>query len=373
MAAMGTRERRTASEGSAVAEPETAPRQEAAIARDALSPAVVTRMKEGAGNAAVARMLSGAGASGRPVLARELDFTLLARQIHTAVDGLGTDEDAIYAALGQLNRDATATATLASTYLAAYGESLEEALRDDLSGSELTRALGLLGTATAAAPVNGTTPPAAIAPETTATTPSHPPARQLQMDLASGEAVLSEAFGTIKRIVPGSIQILEQAAFQAAYDRIYGAGPYSWAAYVAPTYGNLNGFADAGVNYINRSTAGLHTVVHEMLHNNTAADWRAVVGSRWDEGTTEVLTQIACARVSEPAPVCYPGESPVVREALAQGLPQDDLTSAYLTGGAQAKVAGWVDANCTENWAAVKGHMEAQDWAAARAGLRHRA
>ena len=76
------------------------------------------------------------------------------------------------------------------------------------------------------------------------------------------------------------------------------------------------------MNYINRASAGLHTIVHEMLHNNTAADWRGVVGSRWDEGTTEVLTQEACAKVAEPAPVCYPGESPVVREAIAQGLPQ---------------------------------------------------
>jgi hypothetical protein len=314
----------------------------------------------GASNAAVARMLLGR------VVARELDYAALAARVHTAVDGLGTDEDAVYAALGELNHDPGATAQLARAYLAAYGETLESAIRDDFSGDELARALGLLGSTNGGAP-----PPAGTVAPVTTELPRHP-APQLPMDLTTGQAVLSGAFGEIKSITAGTIQILDQAAFQAAYDRIYGAGPYSWTAYVAPRYGSLNGFAYDGVNYINRASAGLHTVVHEMLHNNTAADWRGVVGSRWDEGTTEVLTQDACARVAEPAPVCYPGESPVVREAIAQGLSQDDLTSAYLTGGAQAKVADWVDAHCTENWAAIKAHMEANDWAAARAGLRRR-
>ena len=64
------------------------------------------------------------------------------------------------------------------------------------------------------------------------------------------------------------------------------------------------------MNYINTGSAGLHTVVHEMLHNNTAADWTDFVGSRFNEGTTEVLTQEACAKLKVDAPVCYPGESP---------------------------------------------------------------
>jgi hypothetical protein len=136
-----------------------------------------------------------------------------------------------------------------------------------------------------------------------------------------------------------------------------------------PTYGGLNGFADKGVNYINSDSAGLHTVVHEMLHNNVAPDWRAVVGDRWDEGATEILTQVACAKVNEPAPVCYPGESPVVQVALDMGLPLADLQDAYLSGGALTKIAGWADKNCKENWAGIKGHMQAKDWAAAKAAL----
>jgi len=37
-------------------------------------------------------------------------------------------------------------------------------------------------------------------------------------------------------------------------------------------------------------SAGLHTVVHEMLHNNAASDWIPAVGSRFNEGTTEIHT-----------------------------------------------------------------------------------
>ena len=213
-------------------------------------------------------------------------------------------------------------------------------------------------------------PDAPIAPETKKDAPEHPSPPKLQMDLASGEAVLKNAFGSIKTIVPGKIEVLDPAAFKAAYDKIYGAGQWSWDKYVVPTYGSLNGFAHEGVNYINTGSAGLHTVVHEMLHNNTAADWTDFVGSRFNEGTTEVLTQEACAKLKVDAPVCYPGESPVVRELLASGLPLADLQEAYLNGGAKDKVGKWVDENCVENWAAVKGYMEAKDWAAAKAAVK---
>jgi len=199
--------------------------------------------------------------------------------------------------------------------------------------------------------------------------PEHPPEGKSALTLAGCQKILGDAFGKTKKFVPGKIEIHDEAGFKSAYDAIYGRTQWSWDAYVVPTYGSLNGFADKGTNYINSDSAGLHTVVHEMLHNNVAPDWRGVVGDRWDEGTTEILTQVACAKASEPAPVCYPGESPVVQEALNQGLPLADLEEAYLVGGALAKVAGWADKNCKENWAAVKGYMQAKNWAAARAAL----
>ena len=199
--------------------------------------------------------------------------------------------------------------------------------------------------------------------------PAHPAPARPGFDLAGAQQILTTAFGNIKTIVPGSIQLLSQDDFQAAYDAIYGSGQYSWAKYVAPRYGNLNGFASGGVNYINRATAGLHTIVHEMLHNNCASDFIGVVGSRFNEGATEILTQMACGLFDEPAPVTYPGESPCVQAALDSGLPSTALEEAYLKGGAQQKIAAWVDTNCVLTFAEVKEKMEANDWAAARAGL----
>lgn len=200
-------------------------------------------------------------------------------------------------------------------------------------------------------------------------TPQHPAPHRPGFDLAGGQEILTKAFGDIKKVVPGSIEVLDQAAFEKAYDKIYGAGDYSWAKYVKPKYGSLNGFAYQGTNYINKASAGLHTIVHEMLHNNAAADWVGVVGSRWNEGTTEVLTKKACKLFNEPAPTCYPGESPVVEVALRHGLPEKDLEDAYFTGGAQEKVADWVDKHCVLSWAEVKAKLEANEWAAAKAGL----
>ena len=199
--------------------------------------------------------------------------------------------------------------------------------------------------------------------------PKHPAKARPGFDLAGGQEILTKAFGDVKAIVPGKIQVLDQAEFQVAYDKIYGSGPYSWDKYVKPKYGSLNGFAYDGTNYINKASAGLHTIVHEMLHNNAASDWIPTVGSRFNEGTTEILTQQACALFSEPAPVCYPNENPVVSEALKTGLPKADLAEAYLKGGAKKKVADWVDANCALPFAKVKEQMEAQNWDAAKAGL----
>ena len=228
------------------------------------------------------------------------------------------------------------------------------------------------GTATAP-PTTGTTAAPDVTPEPTKSAPEHPPAPALGMDLASGEKVLSNAFGGIKKISPGKVELLDQAAFQVAYDKIYGAGEYSWDKYVKPKFGNLEGFAHDNVNYINTGMAHLDTIVHEMLHNNVAADWRGVVEHDFDEGATEILTIAACKKLSVAFYVSYPGENSVVQAALDAGISMDDLTAAYLTGGAQAKIADFVDKNCKESFAKVKEYMAAQNWAAAKAALAKKA
>lgn len=72
------------------------------------------------------------------------DYAGLAKQIQKAIEGLGTDEDAVYAALRQCGRDATKIAALGAAYVALTGRTLEADIRDDFSGSELARALALM-------------------------------------------------------------------------------------------------------------------------------------------------------------------------------------------------------------------------------------
>jgi hypothetical protein len=195
------------------------------------------------------------------------------------------------------------------------------------------------------------------------------PKVRLGVTKKSGLYVLTAAYGDIKTMVPGKVEVLSEAKFKEAWDKIYGDTEYAWDKHVAPTTGTLNGFNYNGVSYINQDQGDLQTVVHEMLHGNVAADWDAVAGSRWDEGTTEVLTHEALAKLKMPAELRYPNEEPVVREAIAQGLPLADLTEAYLKGGAQAKIADWADKTCTSDWATIKGHMQSKSWAAAKAAL----
>jgi hypothetical protein len=74
-----------------------------------------------------------------------IDYEGLAREIHSAVSGPGTDEEAIYRALTRLRRDADAIKELESAYLRLFSEDLLKALRGDLDDEELDYAKGLLG------------------------------------------------------------------------------------------------------------------------------------------------------------------------------------------------------------------------------------
>jgi hypothetical protein len=73
-----------------------------------------------------------------------LDYVALATRIRDAIEGLGTDEDAIYAALGQLGQDATKVSALSAAYATLTGRTLDGDLDDDLSGGELARAQRLM-------------------------------------------------------------------------------------------------------------------------------------------------------------------------------------------------------------------------------------
>ena len=67
----------------------------------------------------------------------------IASEIRTAIDGLGTDEDAIFNALA--GRNSVEIAAIEAAYVAlSGGETLEASLRDELSGDDLAQALSLL-------------------------------------------------------------------------------------------------------------------------------------------------------------------------------------------------------------------------------------
>jgi hypothetical protein len=82
----------------------------------------------------------------RAVALTDDDYKSLAAQLHDAIYGLGTDEEAIFVALQKLEKDATAIAKLIKVYKDEYSNAdLEADIRGDMSGSELTLALELMG------------------------------------------------------------------------------------------------------------------------------------------------------------------------------------------------------------------------------------
>jgi hypothetical protein len=86
-----------------------------------------------------------AGALGpvRPAVARRTPAQQIATVLRRAVEGWGTDEDAIFSAL--TGRTRAEIADIEREYAAlSGGETLEARLRDELSGGDLTRAMALL-------------------------------------------------------------------------------------------------------------------------------------------------------------------------------------------------------------------------------------
>jgi hypothetical protein len=182
--------------------------------------------------------------------------------------------------------------------------------------------------------------------------------------------ILQDAFGTWRTISTGNVKVLAQKDFEMAYDAIYGGTEYSWDKWVKPTYGNLNGFAYEGTNYINKNAANVTTVPHEMLHNNAASDWRPFVGSPFDEGATEYLEQHALRKAGIKTQLThYPNQRGVVESYLKSGVAETHLFEAYLKGGASTIVGQWVDGHCKGRWADVKSALEKSNWATAKAYL----
>jgi hypothetical protein len=97
-----------------------------------------------------------------PVLARVSfstdDFNTLAEELHHALSGQSTDVPLIDVTLQKLERDSQAIKTLSTTYQTRYKTALDADLRKQLTGSQLSLALELLGIVPAGGATIGSAP-----------------------------------------------------------------------------------------------------------------------------------------------------------------------------------------------------------------------
>lgn len=178
--------------------------------------------------------------------------------------------------------------------------------------------------------------------------------------------VLEDSFGSYKKMSKGTVTILAQAAFQEAYDKIYGKTDYSWEKYVKVKFGNLGGFAYKGVNYINSDKASSTTVPHEMLHSNAHADWAGFAGSNINEGVTEYLTfQAMTASKYTGMTSKYPNQYGVIK-ALVAVMGDEALKEGYFKG-ANEDLRKAFNQKCTGAWVDFKKKMDESNWTQAKA------
>jgi len=162
------------------------------------------------------------------------------------------------------------------------------------------------------------------------------------MDLTKACEVLKKSYGTVKTIVPGSIVLLaDRDATWAKYDEVTKGrtNPFTkqpWKDGDAKNaYPGLDGFADKGTVYVNQKTRLATATAHEMLHNNTAAGFRAAVGETINEGSTEYLAikALKAASISIASGTAYPGEVGFVTKLIGV-VGEDTLIKAYFGGAA---------------------------------------
>jgi hypothetical protein len=148
-------------------------------------------------------------------IAEMLDYNQLANQIHSAIAGLGTDEEAVYLALQRLQRDPMAIGRLESAYFSRHGEQLEAAIRGDFSGTELEYALQLLNRGTAgAAQAIGTRPSSPSAFDTEAMR-----LRNAMEGMGTDEEAIFAVLASFRRST-GSIQQLKDAYFALYHENL---------------------------------------------------------------------------------------------------------------------------------------------------------
>ena len=283
----------------------------------------VSALQRTAGNAAVGRIL---GAD------------LLRVQRHPEGAGLTLDPEE---AVSDAQSDAPAPAP-----------TLEAAARQELPGVAEAPAPESVGGEPAAAETASAEEPA-VAPQTEDPKKAAPkPAKPAYLDLATAKTVLEKTFGKTYTISTGKITLLDDAAaIWKKYDEVaMGDKVAGWKEGDAKkTYPlGINGFYDktGGTSYVNKASALATTTPHEMLHANTATNFRSSVGETLNEGVTQWLCVKALKDSSITVPTALPYADEVgVAQALIDLLGGDSMVQeAYFKGGeATTKLIAEVD------------------------------
>jgi|GEM_PF-5673952 len=133
-----------------------------------------------------------------------IDYHNLAERIHNAIDGWGTDEEAVYLALEAVAGNATAIAELKRVYQSKYGSGLVADIEGDFSGGELAHCMELLDTTVA---------PAASANP-------HEDAARAVRDAVEGMGTSEE--GIFSALTPFNRNVSEITKVKTAYQNLYG-------------------------------------------------------------------------------------------------------------------------------------------------------
>ena len=226
-------------------------------------------------------------------------------------------------------------------------------------------------------PTTGEETSPAVGPEGASTTPATGTTTTGAMSLTTAQKVLAQSFGGIHEIVPGNIVLLaDRAATWRRYDEVNRGrnNPYAnraWRDGDAQQYiPGLEGFADAGTVYVNQQTPLVTATAHEILHNNTAGDFRGTVGETINEGTTEFLAKKAITAAGIPlgTAVAYPNQVNFVTKLMGL-VGEGTLTSAYF-GGAGILVEAYEAFHGRDSFIILRGFAEALNITAADPLLR---
>jgi hypothetical protein len=200
------------------------------------------------------------------------------------------------------------------------------------------------------------------------------------MSLAGAQAILQGEYGDVKDIVPGNIVILaDQPACSAKYDEVCIAaglhhGDRLWqagdcAADDAAAGVLTEGFAWEGTVYVNGKTTLVTATAHEILHTNTAPDFRHAVGETFNEGITETLARksLTTAGITVPSVTAYPDQIKIT-DKLKGLVTEETLIAAYF-GGSASLIAKYEELKGAGTWATLKAHAEALDETAVAADI----